>query len=178
MASQRFAFVFGLGLLLATVGQAVNADDAFMPEQVQFKPWLYTGGQPDAEQLATASEAGIETVIDLRPRDETPDFNEREVAASLGMDYRYRPVRGATDLTPESVEWLDQQLAEVEGSPTLLHCSTGNRVGALMALRARWLYDESPEQALEIGKEAGLTGLEDDVRRLLGLEAANQNAAD
>lgn len=178
MASQRFAFILGLGLLLATGGQAVHADNAFMPEQVQFKPWLYTGGQPDAEQLETASEAGIETVIDLRPRDETPDFNQREVADSLGMDYRYRPIRGATDLTPDSVEWLDQQLAEVEGSPTLLHCSTGNRVGALMALRAHWLYDESPEQALETGKAAGLTGLEDDVRRLLGMDAAKEKSAD
>ncbi|MCK8516885.1 sulfur transferase domain-containing protein [Methylonatrum kenyense] len=170
MTAKRFALLLGLTLMLSTAGQTVHAGGEFMPEQVQFKPWLYTGGQPDAGQLETASEADIEAVIDLRPRDETPDFNQREIAEALGMDYRYRPIQGATDLTRDSVEWLDQQLAELEGSPTLLHCASGNRVGALMALRAHWLYDESPEDALTIGKEAGLTGLEDDVRRLLGLE--------
>lgn len=173
MALTRYALLLALTLLLASASQAAHAENDFMPEQVQFKPWLYTGGQPDAEQLETAAEAGIEAVIDLRPRDETPDFNQREITDRLGMDYRYRPIRGATDLTPDSVQWLDQQLAEVEGSPTLLHCASGNRVGALMALRAHWLYDESPEQALQTGKDAGLTGLEDDVRRLLGLDSAD-----
>lgn len=165
---QLLAILIGLFLVIG----AVQAEQDFLPEQVQFKPWLYTGGQPDEEQLQRAADAGIDVVIDLRPRDETPDFNERRLAEDLGLEYRYRPVRGAVDLTEDSVDWLDRQLSDVEGQPTLLHCSTGNRVGALMALRAHWLHDATPEDALALGKEAGLTELEDDVRRILGLEEA------
>lgn len=156
--------------LVAATGAQTQSGDAFLPNQVQFKPWLYTGGQPDAVQLQAAADAGIEAVIDLRPRQETPDFDQRHLVRELDMDYHYRPIRGATDLTRDSVQWLDERLAETEGRNTLLHCSSGNRVGAMMALRAHWLYDASPEEALDIGREAGLTGLEDDVRRLMGMD--------
>ncbi len=49
-------------------------------------------------------------------------------------------------------------LAGIEG-PVLLHCRTGNRVGALLALRAS-MQGASDEEALEIGRKAGLGSLE------------------
>ena len=51
----------------------------------------------------------------------------------------------------------------------LLHCGSGNRVGALLALKAFWLDGGSAEEALEVGLAGGVTRLEPTVRELLGL---------
>ncbi len=60
---------------------------------------------------------------------------------------------------------LDEILGNVRG-PVLLHCASGNRVGALLALRAR-MHGASPEEALELGNEAGLSSLRSTVETLL-----------
>jgi hypothetical protein len=54
----------------------------------------------------------------------------------------------------------------------VIACASGNRVGALLALREFWLEDAEPEAALALGKAAGLTRLEPSVRLLLGLPPA------
>lgn len=53
--------------------------------------------------------------------------------------------------------------------PVALACASGNRVGVLLAARAFWFDGASPDQALTLGKQAGLTRLEPVVRSLLGL---------
>ncbi|MDR5880476.1 hypothetical protein [Caballeronia sp. LZ032] len=51
--------------------------------------------------------------------------------------------------------------------PVIVHCGSGNRVGALFALRAAWVKGVDVPKAIEIGRQHGLTKLEDDVRRIL-----------
>jgi len=63
---------------------------------------------------------------------------------------------------------LDELIAAANG-PVLIHCGSGNRVGALLALRES-LAGADDEAAIEYGKEGGLTGLEDRVRDVLGAE--------
>ena len=60
---------------------------------------------------------------------------------------------------------LDQILSDYDG-PVLVHCGSGNRVGALLALRQS-LLGADDEDALAYGKSAGLTGLEPVVRARL-----------
>src|SRR5699024_12708494 len=55
---------------------------------------------------------------------------------------------------------LDTLLDEHAAMPTLVHCASGNRVGALMALRAAWVQGKSKEEALAIGRRWGLTKAE------------------
>jgi protein tyrosine phosphatase (PTP) superfamily phosphohydrolase (DUF442 family) len=87
------------------------------------------------------------------------------------MSYVRIPVAGAADLTRINVELLDTALRVAEpAGRVLLHCVSGNRVGALLALRENWLYGASPEDALALGRAAGLTSLEPETRKLLGLE--------
>jgi protein tyrosine phosphatase (PTP) superfamily phosphohydrolase (DUF442 family) len=57
-----------------------------------------------------------------------------------------------------TAEKLDAILAEADG-PVLVHCGSGNRVGALLALRAS-INGASDEEALELGRQAGLTRAE------------------
>jgi protein tyrosine phosphatase (PTP) superfamily phosphohydrolase (DUF442 family) len=60
---------------------------------------------------------------------------------------------------------LDDVLQEIDG-PVLLHCGSGNRVGAVLALRHS-LSGASEEEAIAFGNDAGLTKLEDVVRERL-----------
>jgi hypothetical protein len=52
----------------------------------------------------------------------------------------------------------------------MLHCGSGNRIGALFALMAFHLEGESADRALQVGREAGLTRLEPVVRERLEAE--------
>lgn len=126
-----------------------------------------TGGQPDADQLRAAVTQGVRTVIDLRPATEDHGYDEPGLLASLGAGYQCIPVAGPGGLTREAVEALDAALAAAGDAPTMIHCASGNRVGALMALRAAWLQNASLEQALEVGRAYGLVAMEPAVRALI-----------
>lgn len=127
---------------------------------------VLTGGQPSPEQLEALRDAGFQTVINLRREDERGVAGEAERVAALGMEYVSIPVDGGAGLTRQNVEALDWALAGTE-RPLLLHCGSSNRVGALVALRAAQLEGAGSEEALELGRAAGLTRLEDVVRELL-----------
>jgi uncharacterized protein (TIGR01244 family) len=139
-----------------------------LPRHIELSPLLHVSGQPSGDQLALLPSAGIRSVIDLRPDAERPDFDERMVAVHLGLDYHPLPIRDAQDLTRANVESFDQLLERTQRDGVLVHCASGNRVGAMMALRARWLQGKEAAEALAIGKASGLTSLEADVQKLLG----------
>ena len=125
-------------------------------------------GQPDAETLAIAREAGFVAVIDLRGEKEDRGVDEVAAVEALGMRYVSLPVHGAGDVTFENAAELDRLLGEFEG-PVLVHCASGNRVGALVALRAS-AAGASDDEALAAGKAAGLTRLESAVAERLAEE--------
>ena len=131
-------------------------------------PNYFSGGQPSDEQLSALAGVGVKHVINLRPVSETPAFDEASLVASKDMMYHSLPVAGATGLTLAKVRTLDQLLKQAGHEKVFLHCSSGNRVGALMALRAALIYGESTERAIAQGKVWGLTRLEPEVVRLLG----------
>lgn len=124
-------------------------------------------GQPRFTDLEMAAYAGLEVVINLRGRREPTGYDMADSAAQLGLRYYAIPVADASALTEDSVRALDAALNEAGDGGTLLHCSSGNRVGAMMALRANWLYDADPEAALQLGRDYGLAGLEPTIRDLL-----------
>ncbi len=128
---------------------------------------VVTGGQPTVEGLQQASELGFRTVINLRTPGESPIGQEAVEAA--GMSYVSIPVSGASGLTRENAQALAEALNQAEG-PVLVHCGSGNRVGALFALKAYHVDNASPEAALAVGIESGLTRLKPAVRKHLGLE--------
>jgi uncharacterized protein (TIGR01244 family) len=129
---------------------------------------LLSGGQPTQEHLEQAARAGYKTVINLRDPSEGGFEWEEETASRLNMRYVNLPIAGASGLTRENVERFDAALeAGLAEGPVLLHCSSGNRDGALLALREAWLEGADPEKAIALGKAAGLTRLEGEVRKLL-----------
>lgn len=127
---------------------------------------LLTGGQPSAEHFKTAAEAGYATVINLRAGDEPGTRDERPEVEALGMAYVSIPVSGADGISVANATALAGALGASSG-PVLLHCGTGNRAGALLAMKAFHIDGVPADAALELGKRAGLTTLEPVVKERL-----------
>ncbi|HXV78210.1 MAG TPA: protein tyrosine phosphatase family protein [Candidatus Polarisedimenticolaceae bacterium] len=139
---------------------------------------VLSGGQPTPDQIEAAARAGFRTVINLRSDGETGFEWEAETVERLGLRYVRIPVAGERDLTRERVEQLDSALSSgLERGPVLLHCASGNRIGAMLALRAAWLGGLPPDEALEFGVASGLTGLYQATSRRLGTAVADPAAA-
>lgn len=136
------------------------------------RPGLLTGGQPASADWSRLAAGGVSTVINLRPRAELGERDEAAEVRAAGLRYEALPIAGAGDITLDNARALSDLLGSADGG-VLVHCASGNRVGALLALAA-WQADGlSPREALELGRRAGLTGLEPRVRELLGLPPAD-----
>lgn len=153
------------------LGWAVVADEnvvAVSIAELQASPEVLTEhryistGQPDEAMLKAAKNAGYAAVIDLRTAGEDRGIDEAATVESLGMSYHLIEVAGASGVTFENARALDEVMAGIDG-PVFLHCRTGNRVGALLALRAS-MHGATAEEALAVGKTAGLGSLEGAVR--------------
>lgn len=136
----------------------------------QPRPGLYTAGQPGAGEWTRLPGLGIGTVINLRPPEEMQGRDEAAEVRAAGLDYVNLPIAGVDALTPENARALVDAIAAAKGK-VLVHCASGNRAGALLALAVH-AQGLPAADALALGKAAGLTGLEPAVRGKLGLPAA------
>lgn len=177
-----------LGLAACTSGPVVTAHDAtgLMPvtmlsaaeraaltasgpvglRQASSGHWV-SGYVENASQVDAVRALGVRTVISLVPAGERPEIDEQMLVTSAGLRFVSVPVAGPADLTRSKVEALAAALQTAAGEPVLIHCASANRVGALMALKAAWLDGQSSEQALEIGRDHGMTRLDGAVRERL-----------
>ncbi|WP_162455678.1 beta-lactamase hydrolase domain-containing protein [Pseudoxanthomonas kalamensis] len=128
-------------------------------------PELLTAGQPTASDWAGIAAQGVATVINLRPEAEMQGRDEAAEVAAAGMQYLSLPVAGAADLDADNATRLRELLAAASGK-VLLHCASANRAGALLAL-AQMQTGMDPEQALQLGRDAGMRSTEARVRELL-----------
>lgn len=127
---------------------------------------IFASGQPTKEAFNSLAELGIEHVINLRPASEMK-WDEAGHVESLGIKYYSIPVAGAAGITLENATLLKETLNTIGDSPTLVHCASSNRVGALIALAAGAKDGADAEAAINEGKRWGLASLESVVRGLL-----------
>jgi len=125
------------------------------------------GGQPAPHELVAAERAGVRHVVNARDIGEFAAWDEGRLVESLGMQYHRVPIGGPDDLNIAAVNAFDLILAKIGNQAALLHCASGNRIGALYALRAGWVEGKDIETAVAIGKAHGLRGLEAQVREKL-----------
>ena len=126
---------------------------------------ITSAGQPDKAALEVFADSGYATVIDMRGRDEDRGFEEAAFVEELGLHYVAFPIESEDDISFAKARQLDE-LLRVNPGPVLVHCASGNRVGALLALRAS-LNGADDEDALRLGRDGGLTRLEVVVRERL-----------
>lgn len=128
----------------------------------------FSSGQPTQDQLAALAAAGVKHIVSLRPASEL-DWDERSVVESLGMTFHNIPVGVPDGINQENAEAFSQVLADIGEEPVLMHCASGNRVGALVALKHAQDTGDV-ETAITIGKAWGITVIEDMVRNKLAAE--------
>ncbi len=126
---------------------------------------VFASGQPAPSQWASIRARGVTTVINLRPDQEMGGRDEASEVNAAGMRYRQLGIEGAEGVTDANAARIQSWIDEAPG-PVLLHCSSGNRAGAMLAVIAA-RNGMPPAEALELGRRAGLTGLESTVRDLL-----------
>jgi uncharacterized protein (TIGR01244 family) len=137
----------------------LNAAD--MPAELELRnfvvisPRVAGGGAPSLEQIPAMKGMGYSTIINLRNVGE-PGLAEEEAAAqAAGLTYVHIPVDGAT----ASLTNAKAVLAALETAPAgkvLLHCASGNRVGAIWGMAKAIEDGLTVEQATAIARTAGM----------------------
>jgi len=128
---------------------------------------ITSSGQPDEAALQVFADSGYSAVIDMRgPAEDRGMENEQATVEALGLDYIAFPIASGAEINFDTAKELDVLLQGIDG-PVLIHCGSGNRVGAMLALRYS-LNGASDDDALEHGRDAGLTRLEPLVKERLG----------
>lgn len=148
-----------------TTDNGVNLATALEP---YFRPDGQTVvcGALDEAKVKALADSGVELVINLQPDDEL-SFDEAAAVKQAGMYYEQLPISGAKDLKQLNILAFDNILRQYHGKKIAMHCGSGNRVGAAIALRAGWLRGRKMDTALERGRSHGLTKLEDEVHNRL-----------
>lgn len=117
--------------------------------------WLYRGGQPSMESLASLKLLNIQTVISLRWR-KGDIARERVRVTELGMKFVNIPLNYWTLPTQNNVDEFLKVLDDEQNRPTFVHCFHGaDRTGVLIAMfrimRSGWSLNEAYQEMLECG---------------------------
>lgn len=92
---------------------------------------VFLGSQPAAADLEQAKSGGIRAIVDLRPASEERGFDEPAIAASLGLAYHSIPFQKPEELTDDVLDRARALFRDPANRPMFVHCSSGNRVGAV-----------------------------------------------
>ncbi|MCC5863836.1 MAG: hypothetical protein JJU31_01825 [Wenzhouxiangella sp.] len=141
----------------------LDLDNACLPE-----PGLMVGGCPSDRDLARLKQAGFKTVLDLRESKEWSGDDFAGRVKQAGLRFLQLPVSGLESVDESLTRqfwayWNDARL-----KPMLVHCASGNRVGAMLALAARRHGKVDVEQAIDSGLAAGMKAAEPIIRKTLG----------
>ena len=138
-----------------------------IPNLIQVESGVWSAGQPETGDWARLPADGIRAVVNLRGADEQPRLDEAAAVRACGLDYHALPVSSPADFTPERVAAFADLVARLRAGGVLVHCGSGNRVGAMFALARGREPGVSVDAALDYGRRAGLTGLEPQIAALL-----------
>jgi uncharacterized protein (TIGR01244 family) len=143
---------------------------------LQPKPDLLVAGQPAADDWKALADAGVRTVINLRPAAEMQGRDERAEVAAAGLRYVELPIAGAGDINADNARKLAELLGQADG-PVLVHCGSGNRVGGLLAV-AKAQAGMPADEALKFGRSAGMKSSETRARAVIEEQRVALCAAD
>jgi len=167
--SKNLILLFFISLNFVSVVHATDknvVNQLTMRNAVNYTDKFILGGQPSATDLELLAQNDVELVINLRAKGEFSKFDEQKTVESLGMKYISIEVASARDVNFDNLKIFTDAIKQSNGK-TLIHCASGNRVGAFFALDAYKNTNKTVQQALATGKEAGLTRLASRVEELM-----------
>ncbi|MBW2243936.1 MAG: hypothetical protein JRH01_18300 [Deltaproteobacteria bacterium] len=154
--------ITSLGLCVGAFGEGT-----FSPDQVEGPvTWgsvsnvthlshLYFAGQPDQAGMEKAKAEGVSVVINLRDPSEHA-WDEKSAVEALGMTYYNVPVRGVPFDKAAFAE-IETLVKQHHGEEILVHCASSNRVGGWLATHLAGAHGMSADDAIEVGRRAGIT---------------------
>tara|TARA_R110002072_G_scaffold241027_1_gene399485 strand:- start:14645 stop:15181 length:537 start_codon:yes stop_codon:yes gene_type:complete len=116
-------------------------------------------GQPTEAQFDTLKAAGVSRVVHLRLAKEKGTGWEEARAKDSGVEFVRLEIAGKDGLTRENVDAFAKLMAKETTGKTLVSCGSSNRVGAMFALKAFWIDKLPRDEALALGKKAGMKSL-------------------
>lgn len=122
-------------------------------------PGVAGSGQPAPEGFPALREHGYSTVINLRTDQEDRPENEAAAARSAKLAYYELPVAANTIGTYNAYR-LGEILRVAPQGSVLIHCSDGERVGALWGVYVGVEEHLPAEQAVAIARAAGMSSAE------------------
>lgn len=162
MTVRILSVLVSVSLLVACASQPIKPVDVTGPEiwggadNVTGLRHLYFSSQPDAETLRIAKTRGVTAIIDLRSPEES-DWDEKGAATKLGLAYANVPItRDGESLDPAALQHIEYLVRAQKGAPVLLHCGSGNRAAAWLAVHLVGAHDLERGNALAVAEKAGL----------------------
>lgn len=137
-----------------------------IPNAMTPEDGVLIGGQPTRTDFEYARDKGFQTIINLRAHGEDRVAEQAKTLPEMGFTYIHLPIVGAADVTVDNARRFADALASAE-RPVMVHCGSGNRVGALAAMKAFHLDGAPADEAILIGRAWGMTALEPVVREQL-----------
>ena len=111
---------------------------------------LFTGGMPTAEQMQSAAQEGVQTVINLAPHDVADALpDEAELVTSLGMQYLNIPVNWSTP-TKDGLDKFMDAMDKYKHGKVFVHCEANFRASAFVSMYRILQEDWNPDDALEV----------------------------
>ncbi|MCP5024501.1 MAG: hypothetical protein GY930_22390 [bacterium] len=115
---------------------------------------VYLGGQPSEADLALLKERGVVSVINMRKAGEM-SFDQEATLKGLGLASFHLGWNGPDELTDALFDSY-RELMNDSPQPMLLHCASGNRVGAIWIAWRVLDQGASVDTAVAEAKMAGM----------------------
>ena len=118
---------------------------------------LYFSAQPDATGIKAAKDAGVEVVINLRHSEEM-DWDEAAAVKEAGLTYYQVPITGdGPGFDQSSMQRISALVKKHHQQPLWLHCSSGNRASAWLAVHLAQDHHMDIDQSIALAQKVGLT---------------------
>jgi rhodanese-related sulfurtransferase len=121
---------------------------------------LFISEQPDDITFAIAKENAVAVVIDLREPAEFAAFEwkEADAAKNAGLVYYNLGIPSSGDsFEPQAMRQITQLVHQHKNQKILLHCSSGNRASAWLAIHMVQDHETDLETAIALATKTGLT---------------------
>jgi uncharacterized protein (TIGR01244 family) len=152
--------LIGLVFILTALSLAFALPLNEIPNLQRASEGIYTAGQPSEEGFKQAAAFGIRTVINVLPEKQYLP-GETEMVTTNNMKYRTLPVN-LNEFRTQTIQQFADLLKNSE-RPVLIHCATGNHVGAVWFAYRVLVEKASLAMALKEGRRIGLRPETEDV---------------
>ena len=125
---------------------------------------LYFSAQPDDTGLVAAGAAGVGVVINLREPEEMT-WDEASAVTQQSLAYYQVPLAGeGASFSRDAMQRVSELVKANHDKQIWLHCSSGNRAAAWLAVHLVQDHNMAVDQALARAREVGITKPEVEAR--------------